>query len=250
MIKNRLGLIGKTLTHSFSKKYFSQKFEKEHISDFEYDLYPLDTIQLFPQLVHSTEHLRGLNVTIPYKQQVIPFLSRVDPTAAAIGAVNTILIRDSELIGYNTDVYGFQHSLKRFLGQDLALKALILGTGGASKAVAFALQTMNIPFTYVSRNVQTGMLTYEQLDKETVDTHRLIINTTPLGTYPNVVDKPAIPYSLLSTTHYLYDLVYNPPLTAFMKAGQAQGAKVLNGQEMLELQAEKAWQIWTEKDLI
>lgn len=245
------GLIGKTLKHSFSQKYFRSKFERENINNCDYLLFELTEIDEFPSLIKKNSNLKGLNVTIPYKEVVMPFLDNIEGKAKEIGAVNTIRIgKDSLLTGYNTDYLGFKISLEQWLSSPLAnVKALVLGTGGASKAIKVALETLDIPYLSVSRKAQENMVTYEALqnDPELVSMHQLIINTTPLGTSPNVHDAPEIPYEHITSRHYLYDLVYNPAETLFLKHGKAKGAKTKNGLEMLEIQAEKAWEIWTGK---
>jgi shikimate dehydrogenase len=239
-----LGLIGYPLTHSFSKKYFTKKFEKEGITNYAYELFPLKSIEEFRELERN-EGIIGLNVTIPYKEQIVPFLDRLDESAAAIGAVNVIKIQNGEKIGFNSDYFGFKISLQRLIPENFTSKALILGTGGAAKAVQFTLEKLNIPYQLVSRDRGKG-LTYQDLNEnpDVIKENYLIINTTPLGTLPNVDEKPDIPYHLLSSAHYLHDLVYNPAETAFMRAGIQQGAKVKNGYDMLVEQANKAWEIW------
>jgi shikimate dehydrogenase len=237
------GLIGYPLEHSFSGKYFAEKFEKENIQNCEYQLFPIENIQKFVNL--KKQNIAGLNVTIPYKEQVIPYLDELDEHANAIGAVNVIQIKNGKTKGYNSDYYGFKDSLLDFLPKDFNSKALVLGTGGASKAIKQVLVDLSISFNIVSR--KDGFdFTYEELNSKPaiLDDYHLIINTTPLGTYPNVEEKPDIPYRALNNNHYLYDLVYNPSETAFMKAGQNQGAKTTNGLEMLIGQAEKSWEIW------
>ena len=244
----KLGLLGKTLNYSFSKKYFQEKFEKEGVLDWVYDLYELDNITEFKQLLKNEPQLAGLNVTIPYKQEVLKYIHELDDEAAAIGAINTIkFIEDGKLKGYNTDVVGFEKSLTPFLGavKDQDLHALILGTGGASKAILFVLHKLNIKSTCVSRSASRG-ITYDQLDKQVVSKHKLIINCTPLGTYPEVDQAPPLPYTYLTDKHFLYDLVYNPEKTLFLKRGAAQGARTINGIPMLTLQAEASWKIWNE----
>ncbi|MDP4821804.1 MAG: shikimate dehydrogenase [Saprospiraceae bacterium] len=246
------GLIGYPLGHSFSKQYFSDKFLAEGIPDARYELFPLENISLLKDILAAHPDLRGLNVTIPYKQQVIPLLDQLDPDARKIGAVNVIDIRDGQLIGYNTDAFGFMESLRRCFEQeelDLPgdIQALVLGTGGASKAVGAMLDNMGIPFRRVSRQASGDTLAYADLNKRMMQEHRLIINTTPLGTYPETQGKPDIPYAFLSSRHILYDLVYNPPLTAFLQEGKERGCILINGLDMLYLQAEKAWEIWTGK---
>lgn len=238
------GLIGKQLTHSFSPSYFTKKFERENIEGAQYKLFPLPEIQQFKQLI-AREKLSGLNVTIPYKTSIIPFLDALSDQAKAVGAVNTIEFRDNQLIGHNTDVYGFEQSLRPLLGpRPQNYKALILGTGGASKAVQYVCNNLQIEHQMVSRNVGTNSITYDQIDTNIISQYLLIVNTTPLGMYPNVDSMPALPYEHLSANHILYDLVYNPATTAFMAKGQLKNACVINGLKMLQLQAEKAWEIW------
>lgn len=242
------GLIGKTLKHSFSQKYFRAKFEKESIANCDYELYELEDISQFPGLIGQHKNLKGLNVTIPYKQVVMPYLHDVEGKAREIGAVNTIKnIGQAKLIGYNTDYLGFKISLENWAAPPFTqYKALVLGTGGASKAIEVALADLGISYKRVSRTAQAGAITYQDLaDNPTlVASHQLIINTTPLGTSPNVDEAPAIPYNQITPHHYLYDLVYNPAETLFMKQGKERGAKIKNGLEMLEIQAEQAWKIW------
>ena len=241
------GLIGYPLSHSFSKQYFAHKFEREGIPNAMYELFPLETIEALPQLLKAQPELVGLNVTIPYKQQVIPFLTRLDAVAERIGAVNTIRIDpvSSERIGYNSDYYGFKQSLQTWLGERVIRQALVLGTGGASKAVVCVLQDLHIVPTYASRQAATNVVTYEALRLAgQLSAYPLIINTTPLGMSPQVDTAPDLDYSQLTTEHYCYDLVYNPEETLFMKQAAAQGAHTKNGLEMLHLQAEKSWEIW------
>ncbi len=241
------GLIGKTLTHSFSKKYFSAKYEKEGITNCVYELFPLASIDDFPKLLHSSPNLCGLNVTIPYKQAIIPFLDELDKEAALVGAVNTIQFKEGKLIGYNTDVFGFEQSLKKFVGKKKLKGALILGTGGAAKAVSYVLKKMTIPYSFISRNKEKGDFLYEEINKNILQRFPLIINTTPLGTFPKVQSSPNLPYQLMTENNMLYDLVYNPEKTVFLAQGKMQGASTINGLKMLELQAEKAWSIWNNK---
>lgn len=242
----QFGLIGKTLKHSFSKKYFSEKFQNENVQECQYDLFELESISEFPELILKyRETLVGLNVTIPYKKEVIPFLDELDENAAAIQAVNTIKrLPNGQLKGYNTDYIGFLNSLKA--GWELSqIKALVLGTGGASQAVKKALKDLNIPYQSVSRQSSDMSISYEDISKGNwVSEYQLIINTTPLGTHPNVDEKPALPYDQLSPGHLLFDLVYNPETTAFMQEGLNRGAQVKNGYAMLVGQAEEAWKIW------
>ncbi len=243
-----LGLIGFPLSHSFSKRYFAEKFQKAGIDHIFYDLFPLEEISQLPGLIQKYPNLKGLNVTIPYKEQVLPYLDEIDPAAKAIGAVNTIIIKEGRLIGYNTDYYGFYTSLHRLLErhQQEASGALILGTGGASKAIAHALEKSNIPYLFISRKVGKGNLTYAELSKEHLADYPLIINTTPLGMSPNDDSCPAIPYEFLRSKNTLYDLVYNPEKTLFLIKGNQLGCPTINGLEMLHLQAEEAWRIWQE----
>ncbi|WP_339695274.1 shikimate dehydrogenase [uncultured Roseivirga sp.] len=243
----KFGLIGYPLGHSFSKKHFSEKFEKEGI-EAEYELYPLEDIEEFPVLVKNTKGLEGINVTIPYKESVMKFLDEVDEKAAAIGAVNTIKIQKGKLKGYNTDYLGFKTSLVKLIGANpMPANALILGTGGASKAVQTALSDLGIQFKLVSRRPQEGQLTYEDFNTSTpqyLNTYQLIVNTTPLGMTPKIDELPDLPYQQLTSDHFLYDLVYNPLVTAFMQKGIEAKCWVKNGLEMLYGQAEASWEIW------
>jgi shikimate dehydrogenase len=243
----KLGLIGFPLAHSFSKKFFSEKFERENLTQsWAYDLYPIENIQDLENVLASNPELSGLNVTIPHKQSVLAYLDALDATASEIGAVNCIKIRNGKRTGYNTDALGFEISLKSFLPteSDFQFKALVLGAGGAAKAVCYVLKKLGISYQIVSRNRENGHLTYAELTAETLAQHRLIVNTTPLGTFPNTENCPEIPYHFLTEAHFLYDLVYNPEVTLFMKKGIAQGANTLNGLPMLVGQAEAAWAIW------
>jgi shikimate dehydrogenase len=245
------GLIGYPLSHSFSQKYFTEKFGRENIADAEYKLFPLQDISALTALLHSHPDIRGLNVTIPYKEAVIPYLDELDETAKAVGAVNCIkIIPNSQLSkpqlkGYNTDVHGFRQSIKPFLEMHHE-RALILGTGGASKAVHYVLKQIGIDCYFVSRDPQgrEKHFRYEDVNEYVIKAFPLIVNTTPLGTYPNTQDFPPIPYEHITSQHLLYDLVYNPPETEFMKRGKARGAAAINGLSMLHEQAEKAWEIW------
>lgn len=242
------GLIGKTLKHSFSKKYFSDKFSRESINA-TYELYELADISEFPSLIQRVSGLKGLNVTIPYKQEVIPYLDELSPEAEAIGAVNTILISpEKKLSGHNSDIYGFWHSLEAWLDGATISKALILGTGGAAKAVAYVMEHFLKVEEYklVSRKEGSDRLTYEDLFEIDLSEYPLIINTTPLGTYPAIKGRPHVPYSQLTDQHFAYDLVYNPDVTAFMQACARYGVKTKSGMEMLIGQAEKSWEIWNE----
>lgn len=241
----KFGLIGYLLTHSFSKKYFTAKFENEGIVGCQYDLYEIADISFFPEILRENPGLVGINVTIPYKEKVIPFLDELDPACAAIGAVNCIHIKNGKLKGFNTDYIGFRESLERFLAGKRP-SALVLGTGGASKAVVQALKDLNIDFHMVSRNRGPQTFTYQDLKSNPgiVQSHKLIINTTPLGTYPKTAEMPDIDPDQISEGHHVYDLVYNPEKTFLMRSLEARGALVKNGLEMLELQAEAAWKIW------
>ncbi|MEM9820997.1 MAG: shikimate dehydrogenase [Bacteroidota bacterium] len=240
------GLIGYPLSHSFSKRYFSQKFEKEGIEGHDYDLFPLTQIDQLPNLIVQYPNLKGLNVTIPYKELVFDYLDEVDEAAAEVGAVNTIKISDGRLKGYNTDVYGFEQSLVKWL-KPLPAKAMILGTGGAAKAVAYVLRRLGIDFLKISRG-NKGDLTYGALNVQHLADYPLVINTTPLGMSPQIDTCPDLPYFHLAESNVLYDLVYNPEKTLFLKRGQEQNCQVKNGLEMLYLQAEKAWEIWNSID--
>jgi shikimate dehydrogenase len=244
-IKNLYGLIGFPLSHSFSKGYFAEKFKKENIHESFYEVFPIPTIALFPDLVERCKNLKGLNVTIPYKEQVMSYLDAVDPEAQAIGAVNTIKFENGKMTGYNSDVWGFEKSLLPMLHPD-HLHALILGTGGASKAVAYVLNKLGITYHFVSRGLTENTIAYEALTPETIRHTKLIINTSPVGMYPNVDTCPDIPYEYIGDHHLLYDLIYNPEETLFLRKGKERGAATKNGLEMLALQAERSWQIWND----
>lgn len=248
-LKHQLGLIGYPLSHSFSKKYFAEKFEKEHIEGYHYELYPIPSITKLPTLITTTGNLLGINITIPYKQQALPYLDEVSEEAAKVGAVNTIKITNGQLKGYNTDVYGFEISLRKLLATatiPLAeMQALVLGTGGAAKAVLYVLDKLEIKAQLVSRSEKKGQITYGSIDKDCLENHQLLVNTTPLGMSPNYDTAPALPYEYLTDNHFLYDLVYNPEVTKFLQMGLNHNAKIMNGLEMLHLQAEEAWRIWT-----
>lgn len=237
----KYGIIGKSLSHSFSPKYFNAKFRKESL-DATFEAYELEDIEQFSSLIELNS-LQGLCVTVPYKEKIIPFLDELDEKAAKIGAVNCIQMHKGIFKGFNTDIIGFKESLIPLL-ETQHKKALILGNGGASKAVQQGLTELGIEFRIVSRNPKNGELTYEELDEEIIKTHQLIVNASPVGTFPNVSEKPLVPYQFLNEKHLLYDLVYNPETTAFLEAGEQQGAKIKNGYEMLELQAEVNWKIW------
>lgn len=241
------GLIGYPLTHSFSKKYFSDQFEREGTADCKYELFPLENISDFKMLIEEHPMLNGLNVTIPHKVNVLPYLNEMDDAAAKIGAVNCIAIKYKDnkpwLKGYNTDAFGFENSLKPFL-KEHHTKALILGDGGAAKAVKYVMDNLGISYQTVVRTAIAGAITYDEITNEIINTHQLIINTTPLGMYPDITAAPAIPYDLLTAKHLAYDLIYNPEETTFLQNAKARGAAIKNGLEMLHLQAERGWAIW------
>jgi len=253
---NLYGLIGYPLTHSFSKKYFAEKFERECIAGCRYDLFEMQRIAELPALLAQFPNLRGLNVTIPHKQAVIPFLDGLDDTSAGrIGAVNAIKIFiDGSTKGFNTDYYGFRQSVAEWIdrrGESCAgLKALVLGTGGSSKAVMAALEDLEAHPQLVSRQPEGDELGYDDLTEAVMAEHRLIVNTTPLGMFPHVETCPPIPYEWLTNRHFLYDLVYNPVDTVFMQKGARQKAATHNGLKMLQLQAEKSWDIWTKESTL
>ena len=239
------GLIGYPLGHSFSLQYFTEKFQREGLTDCRFKLFPLQSIKAFPALLQSHPNLRGLAVTIPYKEQVMHYLSRIDEEAASVGAVNCIKIRGRETIGYNTDILGFEQSLRPLL-KPHHTQALVLGSGGASKAVQYVLRKLHIPFLIVSRHAghQPNQVRYSDLTPELVSNHTLIINATPLGMMPAVDTYPDIPYDALGPSHLLYDLVYKPPMTVFLRKGEESGAAIVNGMDMLLIQAEANWKIW------
>jgi shikimate dehydrogenase len=241
----KYGLIGYPLSHSFSKKYFTEKFERESIQDHEYELFPIGQISQLPSLLHTETNLKGLNVTIPYKEQVIPYLDVLTEVVKEIQACNCIRILDGKLIGHNTDVIGFEKTLERKLSNHHQ-RALVLGTGGAAKAVHFVLKKKGIDFLEVSRVKGEGRISYQEIDEQVIASHTVIINTTPLGMYPNVEEAPDLPYHLLSDQHYLYDLVYNPAKTKFLLEGERRGAVIENGADMLVIQAEASWDIWNQ----
>ena len=250
----QLGLIGYPLGHSFSKKYFTEKFENQGLSaEWAYELYAIDRIEKLPEILRGSKNrLVGLNVTIPHKVAVMSLLDAIDPSAEAVGAVNCIKISWTEgndsphLMGYNTDVAGFQKSLLNLLGGSFPenLQALILGTGGAAKAAAFTFRQNNIPFKYVSRTRKDGQLSYDDLDKNVMQSHRLIVNSTPLGMAPNTEGVPPLPFELIGNQHFIFDMIYNPLQTRLMTLGEERGAKVVNGLEMLVEQAEQGWAIF------
>lgn len=241
----KFGLIGYPLTHSFSKKYFTAKFEKEAIWNCQFDLYEIAEISDFERILAENPGLEGMSVTIPHKQEVIRFLNELDPACELIGAVNCIQIRNGYRKGFNTDYIGFKKSLQTWLGSDIP-KALVLGTGGASKAVKVALKDLGVDFLSVSRSPRENQITYSDLKNNLAffQNFPLIINTTPLGTFPNTEEMPEIPVEFLNQSHLVYDLVYNPEVTTLMQACLDRGGKVKNGMDMLVLQAEAAWTLW------
>jgi shikimate dehydrogenase len=239
------GLIGNPLTHSFSKKFFTEKFEKEGLTDCKYELFSIADINEMKNVLDQHPDLCGLNVTIPYKEQVLSFLDDTDDVVKKVKACNCIIIKNGKLKGYNTDVAGFERSLKKQLLLHHK-KALILGTGGAAKAVEFVLQKLGINFNYVSRKPSVNNYSYNQITPGIIAEHTLIINTTPLGMYPAMNEAPPIPYEALTSDHYLFDLVYNPDKTLFLQMGEERGAAIKNGYEMLVIQAEESWKIWNE----
>ncbi len=241
------GLIGYPLQHSFSKKFFMEKFQKEAI-DAEYVNFEIPSIQEFNNIRSTTPHLCGLNVTLPYKEKIIPYLDRLAESAQKVGAVNVIQIIKEQnkitTIGHNSDLYGFYESIKPLIQPKTHTRALVLGTGGASKAVIQGLIQLNIEPQLVSRKRKKGTLTYEDLTSNIIEQYKVIVNCTPLGTYPNVDSCPDLPYNQITPNHLLYDLAYNPETTLFLKKGIAQGAQTINGLRMLHLQAERSWEIW------
>lgn len=242
----KFGLIGKNISYSFSKSYFTKKFEIESIKDASYDNFDLVSLEEFSSILEKNPEIKGLNVTIPYKEEIIKYLSELSKKAKKIGAVNTIEIKENGwLKGYNTDCYGFKKSIDPFLKKHHK-KALILGTGGASKAIAFVLHELDIKYKFVSRTKSSRSLTYSDLNSDILRDYTVIINCSPVGTFPNVQECPDIPYQHLSQKHLLYDLIYNPSETLFLRNGKEMGAKTSNGLKMLELQAEKAWKIWNQ----
>jgi shikimate dehydrogenase len=239
------GLLGYPLTHSFSQKYFTEKFQQLGISDTAYENFSIPDIQELKQILSSRKDLQGFNITIPYKKAVLDFLQEVSDPVKKMGACNCVKIVDGKLKGYNTDVVGFQRSLEPFL-KPHHQKALILGTGGASAAVEYVFQQLQIPYLFVSRTASSNAISYQDISEEIIETHQLIINTSPLGMYPNLDVCPAIPYQYLTAQHHLFDLIYNPTETKFLSLGKQHGATIQNGFEMLILQAEESWRIWNE----
>lgn len=246
-MKKQFGLIGYPLSHSFSKKYFAEKFGKEGIQNCKYDLFEIEDIK-FVEDIFEKPGLQGFNVTIPYKHDIMQYMNSLDHSAQKVGAVNVVKINsDAEKIGFNSDYYGFRKSLEDWI-PDLKVKAIVLGIGGAAKAVIAALADLSIPFLRISRDSSKGDMTYQQLQSksEIMVEHKLIINTTPLGMSPHIDAKPELDYEKISKQHYLYDLIYNPAQTKFLSEGKLREAQTKNGLEMLELQAEKSWEIWNQ----
>lgn len=243
--RHNFGLVGKNIEYSFSKLYFTDKFNQLNLKGYTYQNFDIKKIEEFPEIFKKTPHIKGLNITIPYKEEVIDFLDELDDEAKKIGAVNTIkILEDNKLKGFNTDAYGFENSLKPFL-KDHHIKALILGTGGASKAIDFVLNKLEIETLFVSRQPEKdNHILYKKLSKDIFKEYTIIINCTPLGTHPDIEKHPDIPYQYLTEKHLLYDLIYNPSQTTFLKKGKEKGCITCNGQKMLKLQAEKAWEIW------
>ncbi len=240
----KFGLIGKNISYSFSKKHFTEKFALGNLEGYTYENFDIQSIEDFSKIIAENPNLKGLNVTIPYKEEIIPYLNKLSKKAAQIGAVNVIrFTKNGKLKGYNSDYYGFKKSLQPLL-QSHHKKALILGTGGAAKAVAFALNELGIIYTFVSREEKEGMIDYERINATTFDNYHIIINCTPLGTSPNIEAFPPIPYNFFTEKHIAFDLIYNPEETQFLKKAKKKGAITKNGYEMLVFQAEKAWKIW------
>ncbi|MEG1622226.1 MAG: shikimate dehydrogenase [Alistipes sp.] len=245
---NEYGLIGCPLHHSFSADYFNEKFAREGITDTTYTLFELQNIADLPPLLRLHPEMRGLNVTSPYKQTVMPYLDDCSVEAHRVGAVNCVRCQNGKLIGHNTDVIGFRNALGLFLGDTMPEQALVLGTGGASLAVQYVLAEYGITYTLISRDQGKGNYTYDQLPCEMIANNKLIINTTPLGMYPQIEEAPRLPYAFVSPEHYLFDLIYNPALTQFLDYGQQRGAHICNGQAMFIAQAEASWRIWNEAE--
>jgi shikimate dehydrogenase len=248
----KFGLIGYPLSHSFSSKYFTEKFYNEHISNCSYENYPLKSLNEIRELITSDNELCGLNITIPYKSEIMGFLDVIEPEAVEIGAVNVMKIRRQDgkikLYGYNSDVTGIRDTLLPYISDDV-INALVLGTGGSSKAVCYVLKKFGLKVDQVSRNKKPGVLTYPEINSEIIDRTQLIINTTPLGMFPNTGSKPELNYRSLNRKHILFDLVYNPEHTSFLRMGEEQGCLTISGIKMLHSQAEKAWNIWNDDSL-
>lgn len=243
----QFGLIGYPVAHSFSQKFFTEKFNREKLADCRYDIFSIPSIEELPSILKNNPELCGLNVTIPYKEQVLSYLNEKSPLVKKINACNCIKIKEGKLAGYNTDAPAFERSLKEKL-QPHHKSALILGTGGAAKAVEYSLRLLKISYKHVSRKPSAASFSYEQLTDDLMQKYLLVINTTPLGMHPNIVEAPQIPYHALTPRHYLFDLIYNPAKTLFLQKGEAQGAATKNGHEMLVLQAEESWKIWNDPE--
>ena len=240
--KRKYGLIGKNINYSFSKKYFNDKFLKENITNCSYENYDLQSVKDFKKIIKDNA-IKGFNVTIPYKEEIMEFINKIDPIAKKIGAINTIKIHNKNIIeGYNTDYIGFVISLKNLISNQK--KALVLGTGGASKAIIFGLSSIGIESTIVSRNKREGVISYSELNKKVIEENTIIINCTPLGTFPKIQECPKIPFEFLSSNHICYDLIYNPEKTKFLLESEKMGATIINGKKMLENQANESWKIW------
>lgn len=239
----RFGLLGKNISYSFSRAYFTEKFKSLGLENHSFENFDLQDIGDLSELIRSHKDLCGLNVTIPYKQAVIAYLDSLHPVAATIGAVNTIKFTATGLVGHNTDAYGFEKAIVPLLRENHK-KALILGTGGASKAIAYVFGTLGISYKYVSRTPVEGQLTYNEINEQLIREYPVLVNCSPVGTFPNSHEKPAIPYEFITPANLLFDLIYNPPKTAFLAEGEMRGAAICNGLTMLQQQAEKAWQIW------
>jgi len=241
------GLIGYPLTHSFSPAFFKEKFRIEKIKDSRYDAFPLESLVQLSDLLFQKPDIRGLNVTIPYKETIIPYLDQIDPLASEIGAVNTILVKRGRLIGYNTDISGFESAVCPCLNSSIT-GALVLGTGGSSKAVVYALKKMGLTSIQISRKPGRNLLSYGDIDSKLLDSHKLVINCTPVGMFPQEHHCPAIPYDSLTKMNILFDLIYNPSDTQFLQKGKLRGALTINGLEMLKMQAEDSWKIWNREE--
>ena len=240
------GLIGAAVSHSFSKSYFDEKFFREGLRDYRYELFQLEKIEEVESLIKNTKGLSGFNITLPYKEQILKYVDEVDPTAKQIGAVNVVKIQEGKLKGYNTDADAFFETIEKWIPKDKIQSALVLGTGGSSKSVQQSLTKLNIAYKTVSREKSKGDLTYHDIKgkPDNVKNAQLIINTTPLGMFPATDAMPPFPYELLTKDHYVYDLIYNPARTIFLQKAEMRGATIKNGLEMLHVQAEKSWEIW------
>lgn len=239
----KLGLIGKPLSHSFSPSYFAEKFQAEKLNQYSYTAFELESIKELPKLLQHPD-IKGLNVTAPFKKEVIPYTHELRGAAKQLGAVNTLALENNQWVGYNTDVIGFEKSLLPLLNKDQEIKALVLGTGGSSQAVQWVLKKLHLPFQLVSRSVKKEQLSYADLTPDFLEKHKLIINTTPLGTWPKIEESPVQSLEGISDAHLCYDLIYNPEKTRFLELAQERGAQIKNGLEMLQIQAEESFAIW------